>query len=180
MTRRIALLLSALVLAGCSSYTWKSTVPEEMRTVSVPTFRNESDVTELGAVVTAQLAREFQREGTFSLRRTGAAALEVQGVIESAVTGARGYRRRSGMRYSEFVMTMKAKVSLIDKSRSLVLIDNREYTAETTFSASGDVLTGERNASGRLAEDLARQVVDDVIAYDYGRDGRKEAGDEAK
>jgi hypothetical protein len=42
-----------------------------MRTVSVPTFRNETDVVELGAIAARQTLREFQREGTFAIRRTG-------------------------------------------------------------------------------------------------------------
>ena len=52
-----------------------------MRTVSVPTFRNETDVLELGAVATRQTLREFQREGTFRIASQDDAALEVQAVL---------------------------------------------------------------------------------------------------
>ena len=40
------------LVAGCTAYTWTSPIPAEMRTVAVPTFRNESNVTEMGNVVT--------------------------------------------------------------------------------------------------------------------------------
>ena len=161
------LLVAALPLAGCRSYTWRSQVPERMRTVAVPTFRNESDVTELGAVAAGQVAREFQREGTFALRRAGESAIEIQGVIEKAMSSGRAYRRNTDMRNNEFTFTAQAKVSVIDKVHSKVLIDNRVYRAETTYVANQDALTGERNASGRLAEDLARQIVDDVTEFDF-------------
>ncbi len=162
------MLLAALALVGCgTTYSWRSQVPERMRTVAVPTFRNESDVTELGAVAAGQVAREFQREGTFALRRAGDSATEIQGVIETALSHGRAYRRNTGMRNNEFTFTAQVKVSVIDKINSRVLIDNRVYRAETTYVANQDVLTGERNASGRLAEDLARQIVDDVTELDF-------------
>lgn len=161
----------ALALAGCAGYSWRSEVPAELRTVAVPTFENRSDVTELGAVVTAQLLREFQREGTFRIRRAGDAAVEVQGVIEKVDTDAVAYSRRSGLRNVEYGMKMTARVSVIDKTASRVVVDDRRYVAQTTFVANDDVLTGERNASGRLAEDLARQVVDDVTMTDFSEKG---------
>ena len=55
---RLAVPLLALA-AGCRAYVWTSSVPEDLRKVAVPTFRNESDVTELGNVVARQVLREF-------------------------------------------------------------------------------------------------------------------------
>ena len=83
MKRFFPIAAALAVLAGCRAYTWTSSVPEDMRTVSVPTFRNETDVVELGAVATRQTLREFQREGSFKVMRPGDAAIEVQGVIRS-------------------------------------------------------------------------------------------------
>ena len=75
----------AIALAGCV-YSWRPSVPADMRTVAVPTFRNSTDVTELGAAVTRQVLREFQREGTFRIVRLDDAALEVQGVFTVPVS----------------------------------------------------------------------------------------------
>ena len=82
----VSVLLSCAVLSGCKTgYQWTSKVPEDLRTISVPTFRNESGVTELGAVATRQLLREFQREGTFKIRHVGDAAVEVRRHNEAAL-----------------------------------------------------------------------------------------------
>ena len=73
----------AAMLAGCgTSYSWRPQVPAEKRTVTVPTFANETDVTELGAVAARQILREIQREGTFRIATGDDAALEVQGVLK--------------------------------------------------------------------------------------------------
>jgi len=160
---RLALGLAALAALGCSSYVWRPAVPASYRTVSVPTFRNESNVTELGSVMTRQLLREFQREGTFEIRRAGDAALEVQGVVRNSSSTSGGYDRRTGLRLSSYDFTATVLVSVIDKRNGRVLVDNRPYRVSTTYTAAQDLATAERDASGRLAEDLAMRVVDDVV-----------------
>lgn len=159
----LAALMTA-VICGCGTdYCWRSSVPKHMRTVSVPTFRNESEVVELGAVAARQLLREFQREGTFKIRTNGDAAIEIQGVIKSAVCGSNAYDRRSGMRVSSYDFTANVEVSVIDKRTRKVLIDNRIYEPHTVLTAGQDLTTARRDASGRLMDDLAQQVVDDVL-----------------
>ena len=165
-------LLPALLLAGCAlpSYRWTSTVPEELRTVAVPTFQNRSDAAELGAIATQYTLREFQREGTFSIRRSGDSSIEVQGVITKAERRPVAFARGYGMRADEYRYYVTAEVSLVDKDSGKVLLDNRKYTAETTFMIQGDLLTGQRDAAQRIAAELARQIVDDAVSYPYGGD----------
>lgn len=168
MMRITAWLLLAALAAGCASeYSWSSKVPCDMRTVSVPVFRNESEVTELGTVASRQILREFQREGTFKIAAAGDGAVEIQGVIKNANAGTMGYNRGTGMRFSNFDFTAEAEISVVDKKSGKVLVDNRRYTARTSFVGSDDFLTSRRDASGRLAEDLARQVVDDVLSLKW-------------
>ena len=152
------------LMCGCATnYSWRSAVPEDARTVSVPTFRNESNVSELGSIATRQLLREFQREGTFKIRVNGDAALEIQGVIKSATPSMSARDRRLGTRIAAYSASAEAEVSVIDKRRGKVLVDNRRYRAEASFTAGQDRTTAMRDASGRLADDLARQVVDDIL-----------------
>ncbi|MCR5413646.1 MAG: hypothetical protein K6F50_02820 [Kiritimatiellae bacterium] len=157
-------LSAVLLLAGCASYSWRPSVPAESRTVAVPVFRNATDVSALGSVVTSQVLREFQREGTYVIASPGDAALEVQGELVSSSSPSVAYERRTGARTREHRFRAKAVVSFIDKRSGKVLVDKRKYTAETTFLANDDILTGERDASGRIAEDIARQIVDDATS----------------
>jgi len=163
----LVLVLAASACGCLTSYRWTSSVPERMRTVCVPTFRNETDVTELGAVVSRQILREVQREGTFKIRREGDAALEVQGTVVAAGNAYSVGDRRSGARLYESVFSVEVKVSVIDRANGKVLVDNRPYTAQTTYVINQDTLTGQRNASGRAAEDLAMQIVDDLTSMQW-------------
>lgn len=162
-----ALLLSVLSYGCATDYAWKSSVPAEMRTVSVPTFRNESELTELGSLMTGQLLREFQREGTFAIRRPGSAALEIQGIVKSASSSVSAYDRRTQLRLSSHDFKSTVLVSVIDKKRGKVIIDNRPYVVRTSFTAGNDLTTAQRDASRRLADELARAVVDDVLSVKF-------------
>ena len=161
----VCCLLAGFAICGCGTdYAWRSSVPQDMRTVSVPTFRNESDLQEAGAVAARQVLREFQREGTFSVRGPDDAALQIQGTINSVGGGVAAYDRRHGLRLGGQDLSAKATVSVVDKRRGKVLVDNRVYSATATFVSGQDVTNAQRDAAGRLMEDLARQIVDDVLA----------------
>jgi len=165
----LSLAAGVLALVGCgSTYGWRrSSVPADVRTVCVPTFRNEADVSELGAIASRQILREFQREGTFKIGTDDDAVVEIQGVIKSAKAGINAYDRRSGARKSSYLFQAVAEVSVIDRRSHRVLVNNKEFTATATFTTGGDGATGKRDASGRLMEDLARQVVDCVLGIKW-------------
>ena len=162
------LLAVSATMCGCgSSYSWRSAVPEDARTVTVPTFRNESKVSEVGALASRQILREFQREGTFKVRMAGEAAIEVQGVIKSVSPAMSAYNRRAGARIAAYDLSATAEISVVDKRTRKVLVNNRKYVANATFTAGQDRTTAVRDASGRLMDDLARQVVDDVLGLKW-------------
>ena len=169
MKRLLVVLAAAIAFAGCkTSYTWTSDVPARLRTVCVPNFRNESDVTELGVLAAVQTLREFQREGTFKLAGPDDAAVEVQGIVKSARASFTGGDKKTSNRLSAFSYTMVAEVSVVDRVNGRVLVDNKKYEASTAFMSGQDEnQTSQRDASGRLAEDLARQIVDDVLAVQW-------------
>ena len=144
--RKIILAAALAALCGCgANYEWGSRAPADRRKVSVPTFRNESGLQEMGAVATRQLLREIQREGSFKIATPGDADIEVQGVVKSVSAGSVAY--------------------------------NRRYVADTTYFSITDIATARRDASGRAAEDLARQIVDDVVSCRWddakGKEGTK-------
>ncbi len=167
--RACLLLIPTLILCGCANYRWTSRVPEEIRTVAVPVFENRTQAAELGPIVTQYTLREFQREGTFSIRRAGASSIEVQGAIVKAERSPIAYARGYGMRAGEYRYYVTAEVSIVDKDGGKVLQDGRKYVAETTFMVQNDLLTGQRNAAQRVAAELARQIVDDVVSYPYNK-----------
>ena len=165
----LALLLPVLALCGCANYRWTSRVPEEIRTVAVPVFENRTMNAELGPIISQYVLREFQREGTFSIRRSGDSSIEVQGAVVKASRHPVSFDRAYGSRADEYRYLVTVEVSIVNKDAGRVLQSNRAYTGETTFLVQVDLLTAQRNAAQRIAQDLARQIVDDVVSYPYNR-----------
>lgn len=163
--KRTLIIIAAAILTGCAtSYSFKSQVPKDMRTVAVPTFENRTMSAELGPITTQYTLREFQRDGTYAIRRTGDSAIEVQGIISEASRHGIAFDRAFGRRADEYRYRVTALVTFIDRKAGKVIENDRKFTAETTFLAQGDTLTSQRNAAQRIAADLARQIVDAALA----------------
>ena len=168
----VSLGAAAAFVTGCAIYTWGTSVPEEYRTVSVPVFENLTEVAEMGPAVTQCTLREFQREGTFKVVRQGDAAIEVQGVVRKMVRGGVAYDRGHGMRATEYRYMVVADVTFVDKLNGKVLLERRGLMGEPTFLTQNDLLTGQKNATARIAQDIARQVVNEARAIPLKRSGK--------
>ncbi len=160
-----AALTAALFIAGgCASYSFKSNVPPEARSIAVPVFENQSDFPELDAVVTQYTLREFQREGTFRIKPPERAAYKLYGVLSRSKSNALNYDRNFGSRASEYEYTAVARITLVESSTGKLLMDDVKVQAKTTFMTQGDMLTSMQDASPRLARELSRAIVDTVLA----------------
>ena len=164
-------LIAASLFSGCAGYSWGTSVPKEYRKVSVPVFENLTVVSEIGPIVTQYTLREFQREGSFRVVRPEEAAIEVQGVLRSMERNGVAYDRGQGMRASEYRYVIVADVSFIDKKNGKILLERKGIRGETTFLTQNDLLTGQRNASFRIASDIARQIVNEAAAIAFPGNG---------
>ena len=160
------------MFSGCAGYTWGVSVPEGCRTVAVPVFENLTSVSELGPIVTQYTLREFQREGTFRIARSGDAAIEVQCVLRQMDRDGVAYDRGRGMRASEYRYVITADVSFVDKKNGKMLLERKGVKGETTFLTLDDLLTGQRNAAFRIASDIARQIVNDAVSLRFDETGK--------
>ena len=66
-------------------------------------------------------------------------------------------------------MKCQAEIAVIDKISGEVVIPMRQYTAETTYAAGNDNTTAQRDASGRVADVLARKIVNDVLRIKWNK-----------
>ena len=160
------------LLSGCAGYTWGTSVPEEYRTVAVPVFENLTEVAEMGPTVTQYTLREFQREGSFKVVRSDDAAIEVQGVIKRMMRHGVAYDRARGMRASEYRYVILADVTFVDRQKGKVLLERKGLQGEATFLTQNDLLTGQKNAAARIAQDLARQIVNEALALPLKGNGK--------
>ena len=160
----LTLAAGLLFSAGCASYRFKSSVPEELRTISVPVFENASGFPEIDAVVTEYVLREFQREGTFKIKDVENSSFKLLGKLVKSKTHGINFDRNYGERTSEYRYSLEAEITLVERSTGKLLIDGMRVKANTTFLTHGDMLTGLQDAYPRIAKELPRSIVDAVLA----------------
>jgi len=167
MNISVSLTLAAVLFftAGCASYKFRSSVPEELRTIAVPVFENASGYPEIDAVVTQYVLREFQREGTFKVSTLDNASLKLLGKLVKTDLQSLNYDRNFGSRTSEYRYSLVAEITLIERGSGKLLIDAMPIKANTTFLTHGDMLTGMQDAYPRIAKELARAITDAVLAH---------------
>jgi hypothetical protein len=76
------------------------------------------------------------------------------------------------MRASEYRYTVVADVTFVDKKNGKVLLECNGIKGETTFLTNDDLLTGLKNAAFRVADDIARQIVNDALSLPFSGDGK--------
>jgi hypothetical protein len=162
--RNLMLLIGGgILLSGCGTYHVTSAVPAELRTISVPVFENKTGYPELGAIVTQYTLRELQREGTLEIAPMESASLKLLCTVNSKRHPI-SFSREYGTRASEYRYTLVAQVTLVERSTGKLLLDNVEISGSTTFLTNDDLLTGMQNAAPRVSKELARNIIDTVLA----------------
>ena len=151
-------------LTGCASYRITSDVPEELRTIAVPVFENETGYPEIGATVTQYTLREFQREGTMKVKPLDGASLKLLGTMKLREMIPVRFDRSYGSRAAEYRYTLTAEITLIERGTGKFLLDAVQVHGTTTFLTYDDMLTGMQNAYPRIAKELSRAIVDTVLA----------------
>ena len=156
----------SVLLAGCASYRITSDVPEELRTIAVAVFENDTGYPETSTIVTQYVLREFQREGTMKIKSWGSedSSLKLQGVVKRGEWAAVRFDRSYGSRAAEYRYTLTAEITLVERSTGKLLLDAVQVHGSTTFLTYDDMLTGIQNAHPRIAKELSRAIVDTVLA----------------
>ncbi len=153
----------SLLMSGCGTYRATSGVPAELRTIAVPVFENKTGYPEFGAIATQHALREIQREGSFKIAPLESASLKLLCSVHSEKRGF-SLNRTYGTRASENRFRLIASVTLVERSTGKFLLDNLQIEAMTTFMTYDDMLTGMQSAAPRVSEELARNIVDTVLA----------------
>jgi len=158
------MIVGCILLTGCASYRITSDVPEELRTIAVPIFENETGFPEVGAITTQHTLREFQREGTMKIKSLESASLKLLGTVRAGEMTPVRFDRSYGSRASEYRYTLVAEITLVERSTGRLLLDAIQVSGTTTFLTYDDLLTGMQNSYARIANELSRAIVDTVLS----------------
>lgn len=165
--RTAFILLLAPVLAllnGCAGYHIGPVAPKHMdgvRTVAVPTFRNESLEPRLEVLVTNIVIKQIQQDGTYQVTDSERADVVVEGKIEKVRRRSSRSVRGDIQATREFVVMLDLSYKVKRRSTGEVLNIGR-VVGDTSFFVGSDVQQEERQALPLAAEDAAVRMVSEL------------------
>lgn len=154
-------------LTGCTGYRLGSVNTYGLHTLQVPVFKSNVYVPRIEEQITNSLIRQFQMDGSIRILSDSSAEAILLGEIISWERRPLRFRRDNVLIVREYRLIIGARITLQDRNGT-VLMRRKRIEGETTFfvreSATGDdLVSAERQAFPVAADDLARNIVTQVV-----------------
>jgi outer membrane lipopolysaccharide assembly protein LptE/RlpB len=172
---RILLSLLAFLLlgAGCGYHTVGHSVqlPANVKTIAIPTFKNETNTYRIEQMLTASVVREFTTRTHYHILNgsnendaSEAADATLRGTVLSTSASPLTYNSATGQAASVLIV-VSMKVSLSDR-QGKVIYQNPSYLFREQYEVSQDLASffeEDSPAFRRLSQDFARTLVSNIL-----------------
>jgi hypothetical protein len=154
----------AVLLTGCASYQLGSMLPDNVKTVYVPTFINKTSEPMIESEATQAAIRELQKDGSLSVVGTPE---EADTLLTVTLTDYRltplKYERDLKTTADQYRLTLTAQVVLTRRTTDKVVSENPRIQGEADFSIAGDFTSSKKLGLPNAAADLAHNIVESVV-----------------
>lgn len=165
----LVLLIAFLLAAtGCGYHTSGQAVrlPQNVRTIYVPTFANNTHVFRVEQVLTAAVVQELRSRTNFrvELSNTPSADATLNGTVNYAMTYPLTYDSNTG-KVSSSMLQIGMRVSLVDRDGKM-LWENPNYSYRSEYELSQDAASffeEESPALQRVANDFAKTLINNIV-----------------
>lgn len=166
----ISALLALLVAsAGCGYHTagHSTHLGENVKTIAVPAFKNETATYRIEQMLTASVVREFTTRTHYRILNdvNEEADATLRGTVLSTATSPLAYDTATG-RAASVLVVVSMRVVLSDRNGK-VLYQNPAYLFREQYEVSQDLRSffeEDSPATRRLSQDFARTLVSNILA----------------
>jgi outer membrane lipopolysaccharide assembly protein LptE/RlpB len=162
------LVIGVGITAGCGYHTagHAAQVPEDVRTIAVPAFVNQTRTYHIEQSLTASVVREFTSRTNYHILNDSddAADATLRGTVLAASSTPLTYNASTGQAASVLVV-VSISVSLTDR-HGKVLYQNPSYLFREQYEVSQDLTSFFQENSPayqRLSRDFARTLVSNIL-----------------
>lgn len=162
------LLALLLLTASCGYHTAGHSVqlPESVKTIAVPAFKNETPTYHIQQLLTVAVVREFTTRTHYRIINNPSddADATLTGTVLSTVASPLAYDTNTG-RAASVLVVVSVKISLVDRSGK-VLYQNPAYLFREQYEVSQDLnsfFQEDSPAARRLSQDFARTLVSNIL-----------------
>jgi outer membrane lipopolysaccharide assembly protein LptE/RlpB len=164
----LLVLLLTLLLPGCGYHTAGHAVqlPDTVKTIAIPAFKNETLTYRIEQMLTAAVVREFTTRTHYRIvNDTGQDAdATLRGTVLSTTASPLTYDTATG-RAASVLVVVSIKVTLTDRNGK-VLYQNPAYLFREQYELSQDLASffeEDSPAFRRLSQDFARTLVSNIL-----------------
>lgn len=163
----VVVLLACLIGVGCGYHTagHNTTIPENVRTIAIPAFVNETQTYKIEQMLTAAVVREMiTRTHYHVVSQADDAEATLRGTVLSTYTTPMTYDSKTGRAASVLVVISMA-VTLQEKDGK-VLYQNPSYLFREQYEVSRDpnsFFEEDTPALQRLSRDFAQTLVSNLL-----------------
>ena len=159
----IAALAATVLLSGCGYKLGeiRPTPMRSVRTIAVPTFKNNTFKPRLEVLFADTLVKRMQQDGTYELVADDKADAILYCTIAKIETRALRSVQNDVLATSEFGLRVFAKYEVQDRVTGAILMQGTPQ-ANTTFFSGNDLVTIERQAMSDAASELANRIMAEV------------------
>ena len=168
MNRRFAFLavLSLLLLsAGCVNYRLGSMLPNDVRTVYVPTCVNETSEPLIEQDVTQAILAQIQMDGSLLIADADTADTILNITLTRFWLDPVSYVAGESSTANQYRMSIRASFVLYRRSDRSVIAESPGITGWYDFDFAGDMTSSKAIALRPAAEDLGRRIVNNIVQY---------------
>jgi hypothetical protein len=151
--------LAAGGVSGCAGYQLgpSNGLAARETSVQVNPFVNQTLQPRLTDVVTWQMRKELQRDGTYQLATHGDGDIVVSGVLTRYQRTEVTFSSSDILTVQDYQLTLTAHVTARERSSGRVLLD-QPVSGHTLMRVGNDLTSAERQVMPLLAQDLAQNV----------------------
>ncbi|MBZ5680668.1 MAG: hypothetical protein LAO24_11220 [Acidobacteriia bacterium] len=160
--------LLLLCAAGCGYHTAGHAVqiPENVKTIAIPAFVNETKTYRIEQMLTSSVVREFTTRTHYHLINDSSEAADatLRGTVLSTAASPLTYDTATG-RAASVLVVVSIRVSLTDR-QGKVLYENPAYVFREQYEVSQDLSSffeEDSPAFRRLSQDFARTLVSNIL-----------------
>jgi outer membrane lipopolysaccharide assembly protein LptE/RlpB len=164
----LSVLAAATFLAGCGYHTagHAAQLPENVKTIAIPAFKNETLTYHIEQVLTSSVVREFNTRTRYHIVNDTADDPDatLTGTVLSTVASPLTYDTATG-RAASVLIVVSMRVQLRERGGK-VLYENPSYLFREQYEVSQDLSSffeEDSPAFRRLSQDFARTLVSNIL-----------------
>lgn len=154
-----------LLVAGCASYRLGSMLPDDIRTVNMPTCVNQTTEPLIEQDVTASILSQIQMDGSLRVASENTADTILEVTLTKFWIDPVAYETDASSTANQYRMSIRASFVLRRRADNSVVAEAPSITGWYDFDFAGDMTSSKAVGLRPAADDLGRRIVGRIVQY---------------